>query len=85
MNLAIQGAIWLAAGVSLVTLLSRRRNRRAWAADSTATAGRIRALRGTIMGICAPNEAAAPRAASEITGKIKPSSSPELCPGVTFP
>ena len=28
MNLAIQGAIWLAAGVSLVMLLARRRNRR---------------------------------------------------------
>ena len=28
MNLAIQGAIWLAAGISLVMLLSRRRRRR---------------------------------------------------------
>jgi hypothetical protein len=29
MNLAIQGAIWLGAGVTLVMLLSRRRSRRA--------------------------------------------------------
>lgn len=29
MNLAIQGAIWLGAGISLVVLLSRRRKRRA--------------------------------------------------------
>jgi len=29
MNLAIQGAIWLAAGVTLVMLLARRRKRRA--------------------------------------------------------
>jgi len=28
MDLAIQGAIWLGAGVSLVMLLARRRNRR---------------------------------------------------------
>jgi hypothetical protein len=28
MDLAIQGAIWLGAGVSLVMLLSRRRRRR---------------------------------------------------------
>ena len=28
MNLAIQGAIWLGAGVTLVMLLSRRRGRR---------------------------------------------------------
>jgi hypothetical protein len=28
MDLAIQGAIWLGAGVSLVMLLSRRRKRR---------------------------------------------------------
>jgi hypothetical protein len=28
MDLAIQGAIWLAAGVSLVMLLARRRGRR---------------------------------------------------------
>jgi hypothetical protein len=28
MNLAIQGAIWLGAGVTLVMLLSRRRSRR---------------------------------------------------------
>jgi hypothetical protein len=28
MDLAIQGAIWLAAGVTLVMLLSRRRSRR---------------------------------------------------------
>jgi hypothetical protein len=29
MELAIQGAIWLGAGVTLVMLLSRRRSRRA--------------------------------------------------------
>jgi hypothetical protein len=28
MNLAVQGAIWLGAGVALVMLLSRRRSRR---------------------------------------------------------
>ena len=28
MNLAIQGAIWLGAGVMLIMLLSRRRSRR---------------------------------------------------------
>ena len=28
MNLAIQGAIWLGAGITLVMLLSRRRKRR---------------------------------------------------------
>jgi hypothetical protein len=28
MNLAIQGAIWLGAGVTLIMLLSRRRSRR---------------------------------------------------------
>jgi hypothetical protein len=28
MDLAIQGAIWLGAGVTLVMLLSRRRNRK---------------------------------------------------------
>jgi hypothetical protein len=28
MNLAIQGAIWLGAGVTLILLLSRRRSRR---------------------------------------------------------
>jgi hypothetical protein len=28
MNLAIQGAIWLGAGVTLIVLLSRRRSRR---------------------------------------------------------
>jgi hypothetical protein len=28
MNLAIQGAIWLGAGVTLIMLLSRRRGRR---------------------------------------------------------
>jgi hypothetical protein len=29
MDLAVQGAIWLGAGVTLVVLLSRRRRRRA--------------------------------------------------------
>jgi hypothetical protein len=28
MNMAIQGAIWLVAGVTLIMLLSRRRSRR---------------------------------------------------------
>ena len=28
MNLAIQGAIWLGAGLTLIVLLSRRRSRR---------------------------------------------------------
>jgi hypothetical protein len=28
MNLAIQGAIWVGAGVTLIVLLSRRRSRR---------------------------------------------------------
>jgi hypothetical protein len=28
MEMAIQGAVWLAAGVTLVTLLARRRRRR---------------------------------------------------------